>query len=104
MTDGFRKWLRLHRKDISMTRPENLIVGRVYFEILYEDENLRYPMIHAYEYKGTSNFGAEQHEFRIIGTNDLLTKSEEELESIENSSELFASLNEWITRNPNLTS
>ena len=87
-----------------MKRPEELIVGRIYFEVFYEDEDLRYPMVHSYEYSGVSEYRPGSYEFRILGSNDLILKKEDELESIEDVDELVVLLKQWARQNPDLAS
>lgn len=83
-----------------MVEPDELIVGRVYFDIYYEDENLRYPFIHSYEYCGRSERG--DYEFRQIGTGDYCRFGEESVKSMERVDELWASLSKWGRENPDL--
>jgi hypothetical protein len=85
-----------------MKQPEDLKIGRVYFEFLHEDDRLRYPKIYSYEYNGKSDSKPTTYRFRILGTRDVLFRDEYDLEFIEDADELVASLNEWARNNPDL--
>lgn len=87
-----------------MKEPEDLVVGRIYFEIYYEDRDLRYPMIHSYEYCGLSADSPESYEFRILGSDGILLMEERGLESIADADGLAVLLKEWARRNPDLAS
>ncbi|QNT25385.1 hypothetical protein C2I38_25345 [Ralstonia solanacearum] len=87
-----------------MKQPEDLIVGRIYFDIYFEDPDLRYPMIHSYEYSGVSDYRAGSYEFRILGSDEILLIKEEELEDIVDVEGLAVQLKEWARQNPDLSS
>lgn len=87
-----------------MKQPEELIVGRIYFDIAYEDDDLRYPIVHSYEYCGLSEKRNGFHQFRCLGSDDSLWVKYEDLEFIADVGEIVASLKEWAQRNPNLAS
>lgn len=83
-----------------MAQPHELIVGRIYFQIYYEDEYLRHPFVHTYEYCGPTEQG--DYEFRHIGTGDFYLLEEGDLESVERLEEFVTSLKEWGRQNPDL--
>lgn len=74
----------------------------MYFEIDYEDRDLRYPLIHSYEYHGLSADCAGSYEFRILRADGLLLIEETGLESMADADELAVLLKEWARRNPGL--
>lgn len=88
-----------------MKRPEELIVGRIYFSFMYEDEYLRYPIIHSYEYCGIDAKREDCYRFKCISySNDFLLMKETDLEMLEDAGELVASLKVWVQKNPDLAS
>ncbi|MBT1536861.1 hypothetical protein B7R78_0006910 [Ralstonia solanacearum] len=88
-----------------MKRPEDLIVGRIYFSLLYEDEEFRYPRIHSYEYRGLDEKREGRYRFRCVdSSNDFVSMKEEDLEMIEDTGELVDALSEWARQNPDLAS
>lgn len=83
-----------------MAQIHELLVGRIYFQIYYEDEDLRYPFVHSYEYCGRTERG--KFEFRHVGTGDYYMLDEASLESVEGMDQFVTSLKEWAQQNPDL--
>lgn len=80
-----------------------LEVGRIYFGITYEDDDLTYPIVHSYEYLGLSKRRPTVHEFRCLGSNDSYLVTDDELEFISSTNEIVLLLQEWAIRNPRLS-
>jgi hypothetical protein len=86
-----------------MTQNE-LVIGRIYFGFSYEDDALKYPIIHSYEYRGLSKQQSGHHHFRCIGSNDAFLITDEDLEFISATYEISELLSAWADRNPHLAS
>ena len=64
-----------------MLSATDLIVGRLYFTLAYEDEELTRLFIHSLEYRGIqedAECAEPRHVFRIVGGNSLTAESSEQ--------------------------
>jgi hypothetical protein len=86
-----------------MKHNEELKIGRIYFGIAYEDDALKYPIIHSYEYLGLSDEQPEVHAFRFLGSGDSLELTDGQLDLIFGPNELMRSLQRWARENPTLS-
>jgi hypothetical protein len=79
-----------------------LEIGRIYFGVGYEDDGLRYPIVHSYEYVGVSSSRPGIHLFRFVGTGNSLELADSQLDLISTVDGLTRILREWAARNPTL--
>lgn len=90
-----------------MMQPSELEVGRVYFGLAYEDDELTRPIVHSYEYLGTDINGAPKttegtrYCFRFLGSQDSFEVTQQQLDLILDLSGLVNALTEWRDGNPN---
>lgn len=87
-----------------MAQRDSLEIGRIYFDLAFEDDDMRYPVIHAYEFLGTSKNEPPTYTFRFIGTDDYLDLTERNLDLIVGVDELTSLLRRWAEENPTLSS
>ena len=85
-----------------MTDQLNLEIGKLYFGVSYEDEEMAYPIIQSYEYLGLDGENADLHLFRILGSGDELEVGESNLDLILSLSALNKLLVRWADKNPSL--
>lgn len=68
-----------------MIQASKLEIGRVYFGLSYEDDDLTRPMVNTYEYLGVNIDGPAktpddtQYFFRFVGAEDLLQIREQQI-------------------------
>jgi hypothetical protein len=79
-----------------------LDIGRIYFGLAYEDDDLKYPIVHSYEYLGLSGGSSDVHSFRFLGTGDLLELTDGQLDLIFGVDGLKEALKAWARENPAL--
>lgn len=77
-------------------------IGRIYFGLAYADDDLKYPIVHSYEYLGLSGESSDIHTFRFLGTGDLLELTDGQLDLISGVDELKEALAVWARENPEL--
>ena len=87
-----------------MKPQSTLEIGRIYFGLAYEDDDLKYPIVHSYEYLGLSEKHPDTHKFRNLGSNDHDLVKDEELEFILDTEDVAKMLQEWARKNPKLSS
>ena len=86
-----------------MGQQHPLEIGHIYFALAYEGDGMRYPVVHSYEYLGTSDEATEVHLFRFLGSGDSLELTEGQLDLIVRWDELTKMLQKWATDNPALS-
>lgn len=90
---------------LNMNRQSALEVGKIYFGVVYEDDELTYPIINSYEYLGLSNRRPGAHNFRCLGSKDSYVVGEDEVgDFILTTEGVATTLQEWAERNPMLAS
>ena len=71
-----------------MVQPSRLAIGRVYFSLAYEDDDLIRPIVHSYEYLGVGIDESSRtpegnlYVFRFIGSDDRLDLKEHQLNHV----------------------
>lgn len=85
-----------------MSDSVTLVVGHIYFEMVFEDDEMEYPIIHSYEYRGLSTHAEDKHEFRCVGSNDLYLLAVDDLDFITYADGIASRILQWANKHPKL--
>lgn len=80
-----------------------LEIGRIYFNLAFEDDDMRLPVIYSCEYLGITGGNVGVHTFRLLGTGDSLELNDGQLDLIVGLDELTTLLRKWAQQNPNIS-